>query len=201
MEGILIAKKGPPKETRTKGTKIKLAKRRRKEGQLVSLEDEVSKLKESLEEKTKQADEFLSHMQRLQAEFENYKKRAEKEKEDFVKYASEGIILKLLDVYENLERAIENSREYKNDGGLIRGIEMTYKQLKGILENEGLVPIKAVGEKFDPFRHEAVLSEVRADVEENTILEELQRGYTLNNKVIRYSKVKISKEGDTEEKD
>ncbi|MFQ5888056.1 MAG: nucleotide exchange factor GrpE, partial [Candidatus Hydrothermarchaeales archaeon] len=166
---------------------------RKEKKEFVSLEDEITKLKESLEEKTRQADEFLSHLQRLQAEFENYKKNAEKEKTEFVKYASEGLVKDLLDVYENLERAIENGKKSDNKEALLEGVEMTYKQMKETLEKEGLEPIEAMGEKFDPFKHEVLLSEVRDDLEEGTILEEIQRGYTLNKKVIKYSKVKISK--------
>ncbi len=169
----------------------KLTKKDKK--QLVTLKDEITRLKESLNEKTKQADEFLSHLQRLQAEFENYKKNQEKEKTEFVKYASERLIIDILDIYENLERAIENGKTSDNKEALLEGVEMTYKQMNQTLEKEGLEPIEAAGKKFDPYKHEVLLSEIRKDLEEGTIIEEIQRGYTLNKKVIKYSKVKISK--------
>ncbi|MBI5253646.1 MAG: nucleotide exchange factor GrpE, partial [Euryarchaeota archaeon] len=122
-----------------------------------------------------------------------YRKMAAREKEEFVKFANEALIIKLIDVYENLERAIENGKKSEDKGALLQGVELTYRQLKDLLEKEGLTQIKAVGEKFDPFRHEALMQEAKENCEDGTILEEFQRGYTLNNKVIRYSKVKVNK--------
>ncbi|MFH1774252.1 MAG: nucleotide exchange factor GrpE [Methanobacteriota archaeon] len=150
-------------------------------------------LKKKLEEKDKLAEEYLSRLKYLQADFENYKKMAAREKEEFVKFASEALIIKLIDVYENLERAIKNGKKSENREALLQGVELTYMQLKDLLEREGLAQIKAVGEKFDPFRHEALMQEAKENCEDGTILEEFQRGYTLNNKVIRYSKVKVNK--------
>jgi molecular chaperone GrpE len=153
----------------------------------------LTTLKKELKEKTKLAEDYLNRLKYLQADFENYKKRVAKEREEFVKYANEPLIIKLIDIYENLERAVENGKKTEDNEALLQGIEIIYKQLKDVLEKEGLAQIKAVGEKFDPFRHEAVMKEQRDDCEEDTILEEFQRGYTLNDKVIRYSKVKIAK--------
>lgn len=153
----------------------------------------VAALKKELEEKNKLAEEYLSRLKYLQADFENYKKMAAREKEEFVKFANEALIVKLLDVYENLERAVENGKKSEDKEALLQGVEMTYKQLKEMLEKEGLVQIKAVGEKFDPFRHEALMQEAKENCEDGVILEEFQRGYTLNTKVVRYSKVKVSK--------
>lgn len=184
-ETHLVKKEKPKRRLPT------LAKKEKKE--LISLKDEVTRLKESLDEKSKQADEFLSHIQRLQAEFENFKKSAEKEKAEHIKYASESVVKDLLDPYENLERAIENGKNSDNKDSLLDGVEMTYKQMQDVLEKNGLEPIEALGKKFDPYKHEVLLSETRDDVEEGTILEEIQKGYTLNKKVIKYSKVKISK--------
>ncbi len=151
-------------------------------------EDEIKKLKQECEESKKQAEDYLTRLKYLQAEFENYKKRTEKERAEIIKSANEALILKLLDVYENLERALQN----KSADSLHEGVGMIYRQMKEILEKGGLRPIPAVGEKFDPFRHEAVMQEVREDCEEGAVLEEFQRGYMLNDKVLRYSKVKVS---------
>ena len=161
-------------------------------GRSKSKRGKTATLKKELEEKNKLLEEYLTRLKYLQADFENYKKRAAKEKEEFVKFANEGLIIKLLDVYENLERAIENGKKSRGKRALLKGVEMTYRQLKEILEKEGLAEIKAVGEKFDPFRHEALAKESKEGCEEGIILEEFQRGYMLNDKVIRYSKVKIS---------
>ncbi len=151
----------------------------------------VEKLKDELKEKDKTIEEYISRLKYLQADFENSKKAIEREKESLVKCANDDLILKLLDVYENLERAVENGRAEK--GPLSEGVEITCGQLKSVLENEGLIVIKAVGEKLDPFRHEAIMREENKDIEEGTILEEFQRGYMLNDRVLRYSKVKVSK--------
>ncbi len=142
----------------------------------------------------KQVEEYRAMSLYLKADLDNYKKRAAREREEYIKYASESFILELLDTYENLERAVETAR--KKDGALARGLEMTYAGFGAVLEKHGLKPIKAVGEKFDPYLHEAVLQSVDNDHEDGTVLEELQRGYTLNMKVIRYAKVRVSKRGE-----
>jgi molecular chaperone GrpE len=154
------------------------------------LKSEIEKLEKELEEKNKEIEDYVSKLKYLQAEFENQMKRAEKEKEKVVKYANEKLILELIDVYENLERAIKSGKE--NPEMLMKGVEMTYNEFKKILERNGLTPIKAVGKKFDPFAHEILIKEKRDDCEEGMILEELQRGYMFQDKVIRYSKVKVS---------
>lgn len=151
----------------------------------------IDKLKEELKERDKTIEECSSRLKYLQADFENYKKAVDREKESIMKHANDEFILKLLDVYENLERALDNGREEKDS--LLEGVKMTYNQLKSLLESEGLVAIKAVGEKLDPFRHEAIMREENKDIEEDIILEEFQRGYMLKDRVIRYSKVKVSK--------
>ncbi len=158
---------------------------------------EIEALKKELEEKTKEAEEYLTRLKYLQAEFDNYRKRVEKEREEFAKYATERLVRQLLDVYENLERALENGANGDKEA-LLKGVEMTFQQLKDVLEKEGLEPIKALGARFDPFLHEAVLQEEREDCDEGTVLEEYQRGYMLNKKVIRYSKVKVAKKKEVE---
>jgi len=142
----------------------------------------------------KQVEEYKTQAMYLRADLDNYKKRAAREHEEFVKYANESLILGLVDVYENLERAVETAR--KTDDAMAKGLEMIYSNMKATLEKHGLKPIKTVGEKFDPYLHEAMLQEIDDDHEEGTILEEYQRGYMLNMKVIRYAKVKVSKRGE-----
>jgi molecular chaperone GrpE len=154
---------------------------------------EIEKLKEKLKEKDKAIEEYLSQLKYLQADFENYKKAVDREKAHTVKCANDEIIMKLLDIYENLERAVEGEKDAKVKGPLFEGLSIVYNQMKCMLEAEGLAPIKAVGEKLDPFKHEAVMQEENKDTEEGVILEEFQRGYMLKDRVIRYSKVKVSK--------
>ena len=153
---------------------------------------EIEKLKGELKEKDKVIEEHTSRHKYLQADFENYKKAVDREKAHVVKCATDDIIMKLLDIYENLERAVEGEKDAEVKGPLFEGLEIVYNQMKCMLEAEGLAPIKAVGEKLDPFKHEAIMKE-KSDTEEGMVLEELQRGYMLKDRVIRYSKVKVSK--------
>lgn len=149
--------------------------------------------KKSSDDTIKQLEETVSQykdkMQRMQADFENYKKRSEKEKREFVKYANEGLILKVLEAYEDLERALE----VKEDKNLREGVELIYKKMTKILEDEGVEEIETEHQKFDPYKHEALMTENNEDYENNEIIQDLQKGYTLNSKVIRYSKVKVCK--------
>jgi molecular chaperone GrpE len=154
-------------------------------------ENELKTLRKQLEE---EKDRCL----RLNAEFENQRKRLQKEKEEFVKYANEKLIIEFIDIMESLERGLENAKGSNSKDKLIHGMELIYKQLKNVIEKNGLAPIKALGEKFDPYKHEAMMQTPSDDDEEGTILEEFARGYMLNNKVIRYSKVRVSKNKDTD---
>lgn len=162
-----------------------------------NIEQEVSgnseKAENELEILRKQLEEEKDRCLRLNAEFENQRKRLQKEKEEFVKYANEKLIVEFIDIMESLERGLENAKGSNNKDKLIHGMELIYKQLKIVLEKNNLAPIKALGEKFDPYKHEAMMQSPSDDDEEGMILEEFARGYMLNNKVIRYSKVRVSK--------
>ena len=133
--------------------------------------------------------DYKEHLQRLQAEFDNYRKRIEKEKSEYCKFANHELMLKLLSILDSFELALKNT-EKKED--FIKGIEMIYSQFYSLLEKEGLNKIDALNKKFDPNYHEVLLIE-NLDKEEGIVLEELQKGYMLNEKVIRHTKVKISK--------
>jgi len=139
--------------------------------------------------------DLTESLQRLQAEFENYKKRVEKENREFVKYANAGLISKILNTIDTFEIALRNLNEHEK---FVKGIEMIYAQLISTLESEGLRPINSVGKKFDPYLHEVMLKQT-SDKEEGIVLEELQKGYMLHGKVLRYSKVKISEKAGQEQ--
>ncbi len=156
------------------------------------LKSELSETKKMLKEKTKTADDYLSKLQWLQAEFENFRKRIDKEKNDYVKYANKNLIMKLLDSVDDLERIMNNIK----DKEITDGLNMIYKNFLHVLENEGLKKIDASGKNFDPYKHEAFLQVVDNSKSENTVVEELQKGYMLNENVIRPAKVKISKKGE-----
>jgi molecular chaperone GrpE len=129
---------------------------------------------------------------RLYAEFENYKKRVQKDKEELVKYANEKIIQELLPVIDNLESAIEHSKNNAK-GGIVQGVENTLKELLRILGKCGLDPIEALGRDFDPSIHHALSVEEREDVEENKVTEVFRKGYMFRDKVIRAPLVGVSK--------
>ncbi|MFH1789347.1 MAG: nucleotide exchange factor GrpE [Candidatus Altiarchaeota archaeon] len=137
--------------------------------------------------------EYVETLQRLQAEFENYKKRAAREREDYVKYAKEDLIVKFLDVVDDFDRASAASETSKDYDALRQGLLLTSKKLHKILADEGVEGICAVGEVFDPVKHEALLVEHSEEHDEDVVTGELARGYTLKSKVIRPSKVKVCK--------
>ena len=149
---------------------------------------EVINLKKELEQKSQTIEELTDTLKRLQAEFENYKKRVDKEKTEFVKYASAGVIANMLPALDSFEIALKNTSDKDK---FIEGMKMVYAQIYSMLEAEGLRPIKATDEKFDPYKHEVLMKE-ESDKPEGTVLEEFQKGYMLNDKVLRFSKVKIS---------
>jgi len=135
-----------------------------------------------------QKNQFL----RLSADFSNYKKRVEKEKLDSMKYANEKLIIELLGVVDNLERAIAHSEESTKEESLLSGIKMVHKSLMDSLKKQGLEAIETEGQPFDHFLHHAVMTEPSDEVEMDTITQEFQKGYTLNSKVIRPSMVKVA---------
>ncbi len=147
--------------------------------------------KEAKSDKDKEIKDLTESLQRLQAEFQNYQKRCEKSNEDFMRYAISGFIEKLLGVVDTFELAFKSKDSHEQ---FVKGTEMIYGQLYEVLEKEGLRPIKSVGEKFDAYKHEVLLTEkTDKDEEDDIITEELQRGYMLKDKVLRFAKVKVKK--------
>lgn len=159
----------------------------KEENILAQKDEEIGKLQAEVED-------WKQSYLRKQAEFQNFTKRKEKEMEELRKFASEKIITKLLDGLDNLERAITASSESKDFDGLVKGVDMILGQLKGIMESEGVEPIKAEG-KYDPVFHHAVMVEDNPEFEDDHIVLELQKGYTMKGKVIRPSMVKVCKRG------
>ncbi len=133
--------------------------------------------------------DLKNSLSRIQADFINFKNRTQKEKAQSIALANEGLILRLLPVIDDLERALgqENCQDEYSEG-----INMIYKNMIEILKGEGLEEIPSVGEPFDPNYHHAVVMEDSDDIESNHIIETLQKGYLLNDKVIRPSMVKVS---------
>lgn len=145
-----------------------------------------------LEEARKLADENYQRYLRAQADFDNFRRRARQEKEEFVKYASLKLIEQLLPVVDNFGRALASSKENKDFDALVKGLDMTFRQLDQVLAQEGLAPIEAVGQPFNPELHQAVMQVESEEHGEGIVVEELQKGYMLKDKVIRPAMVKVS---------
>lgn len=127
---------------------------------------------------------------RLMAEFQNYKRRSEKERNDIYAYANEKLISELLNVADNFERALASDTDANE--GFVKGMEMIFKQLNDVMTKAGVEEIKALGEDFDPNFHNAVMMEDSEEYKSGKVSAVLQKGYTLNGKVIRPSMVKVA---------
>lgn len=149
--------------------------------------EETGEEKEEVKEEGKEESDDLRYL-RLMADFQNYKRRVEKEKKDLYAYANENIMSDLLTVMDNFERALEHDA----DDNFKEGIELIFKQLQDALEKSGLAEIPALGEDFDPNVHNAVMAEETEDYESGKVSGVMQKGYTLNGKVIRPSMVKVA---------
>ena len=153
-------------------------------------EEEYNQLKQE----AGKSKEYWDRVLRLQADFENIRKRLEREKQEFVRFANEGIIIDLLNVVDDLERSLQLAQDKHEDfSAFLKGIEMVLAHLYDSLKEHGLAPIEAKGKIFDPHFHEALLDIETNEFPENTVVEELQKGYLLNDRVIRTAKVKVSK--------
>lgn len=153
--------------------------------------DAVRQLKEDLARKEKELEETKNQMLRLRADTDNFRKRIAKEKSDFALFANEKLLKELIGIYQNLERAL--AAPDVNVKSLKEGVEMILKQFTAFLEKERVLPIPALGEKFDPSKHEA-LAQVESDKhEENTVVEEYSKGYFLHERVLLPARVVISK--------
>lgn len=138
---------------------------------------------------SKEEEELNTRYLRLAADFQNFRKRVEKEKGDIFAYANEKLVVELLDVIDNFERALEHSSEKES---FAEGMNMIFKQLKGVLEKSGVEEMSAIGEPFDPNFHHAVLTENSAEYDSGKVTQVLQKGYLLNKKVIRPAMVKVA---------
>ncbi|MBI4384397.1 MAG: nucleotide exchange factor GrpE [Nitrospinae bacterium] len=153
--------------------------------------DAVRQLREDLARKEKELEESKNQMLRLRADTDNFRKRIAKEKSDFALFANEKLLKELIGIYQNLERAL--AAPDVNIKSLKEGVEMILKQFTSFLEKEKVLPIPALGEKFDPSKHEA-LAQVESDKhEENTVVEEYSKGYFLHERVLLPARVVISK--------
>jgi molecular chaperone GrpE len=155
-------------------------------------EGELEALRAELEQAQAQAAEYLSGWQRARAEFANYKKRQEAEREELRRTSTQALLLKLLPVVDDFERALQTVPKESAGEGWLDGTKMILRKLQALLESEDVTPIEAAGQPFDPLWHEAILQEETDEHPDGYVIEEMQRGYRLGNRVLRPSMVKVA---------
>ncbi len=168
------------------------------EPETIEIED-VESLKQALAEEKGKAEEYLTNWQRAQADFINYKRRTEQERQEFNSYATANLILSLLPVIDDLERALDAVPPKYKKHDWVEGVRLVAHKFKTILEGQGVKPIKAVGEAFDPNYHEALRQDKG---EEGIVVEEFQKGYMMHDKLLRPARVVVGNgEGDIKEEE
>jgi molecular chaperone GrpE len=152
----------------------------------------VEGLRESLIALENEKDELFEKLQRVSADYVNFQKRTAKQTADTISYEKERVIKTLLPAMDNFDHMLQNADSAEDVDVLVKGIKIVYDQMVDILKSHDVQAIEALGEKFDPSMHQAMMRRSEADKEENTILEEFQKGYTLNGRTIRPSRVIVN---------
>jgi molecular chaperone GrpE len=158
--------------------------------------EDILSLRKALAEEGEKAEANLAGWQRAQADFTNYKKRAEQEKEETIKYANSRLLLSLLPVLDDLERAFASIPKRLAGVQWVDGVRLIERKLRTTIEAQGLTPIEAVGKSFDPYQHEAIRQDRG---EEGIVVEEIQKGYRLHDRIIRPSQVVVGNGYETED--
>jgi len=160
----------------------------------IKIVENAEKISEKLpEDRDKKIEELTELLKRLQADFENYQKQVEKQNSHSARFVKKDIMLKMLPIIDSFHQAIKNKG---NKEEFIKGVELIYLQLNNFLEAINVKPIEAIGKKFDPHLHEALMYDERE--EDNIVLEEIQKGYMIDDAILRHTKVKVSKKRDNE---
>jgi molecular chaperone GrpE len=156
-------------------------------------ESELKDKPDTIESLRAEKDELFAKLQRVSADYANFQKRVPKQISDTIGYEKERIIKTLLPALDNFEHTLQNAHSAEDVDVLVKGIRIIYDQLLDILKSHNVEQIEALGERFDPAMHQAMTQQSDPDKEENTVLEEFQKGYRLNGRVIRPSKVIVNK--------
>ena len=156
-------------------------------------EVQIKELRKLLEEKSRESEENYQRFLRSCAELENFKKRAEREKADAIKFSNEGLLKELITILDNLERAVHHSDETHNTDSLREGVKLTMDDLLKTLKKFGLEQISAMGDKFDPNKHEAISVIESSEHEDGTVIKEFQKAYFLKERLLRPAIVSVSK--------
>lgn len=153
---------------------------------------EEDKVSQELDELRRQVEEHQQKVLRTQADFDNFRRRTRQEKEEKAKYASQNLIEQLLPVLDNFERALDSSKTSNDFEALAKGVDMIFRQIDQLMDQEGLKRMETVGQPFNPDFHQAIMQVESEEYEEGYIVEEVQKGYMLKDKVIRPAMVKVS---------
>jgi molecular chaperone GrpE len=157
------------------------------------LPTDTEELQNLVAEKSKEAQENYERFLRLAAELENIKKRQEREVSELRQFANENLLKELLPVLDNLERALEHGRQSEAPEALMEGLDLVNQDFLKVLGRFGVIPINCVGERFNPAYHHAVMEEEAPEVEDQTVLKELQKGYFLQNRLLRPAMVVVAR--------
>ena len=155
--------------------------------------NEPVKLQQNFESLQKEKDELFGKLQRVSADYANFQKRVPKQIADNICYEKEKIIKSLLPALDNFEHTLQNAHSAEDAEVFIKGIQIIHDQMLDIFKSHGVEQIKSPGEKFNPAMHEAMMQKAEPEKEDNIVLEEFQKGYTLNGRVIRPCKVIVNK--------
>ena len=148
---------------------------------------------QEIEALKRERDDLFDRLLRKQAEFENFRKRMEREKSEYTQFASAELMKEMLNALDSFDLAIRNAAaEAKDSVNMLRGFELIHKQLQDTLTRFGLKPLEAKGKKFDPNFHQAFSTKATNEEEENTVIEEMRKGYTLNGRLLRPAMVTVS---------
>lgn len=155
--------------------------------------EQLERLQQELEDARKEKDEVFARLQRVSADFANFQKRVPRQIGDSVAYEREKILRSLLPVLDNFERTLQAEASDQNLEAFVKGVEIIRDQMLGVLKSHGVEMIQAVGEQFDPEKHEAMLRKHEPDQLDNVVLEEYQKGYRLDERLLRPSRVVVNK--------
>jgi molecular chaperone GrpE len=180
-KGVIQENKETSKSTETKSDDL-------------AAENPVKELEEKLKTTEEEAKETYDRFLRVSAEFENYKKRSAREMDDFRKFANQSLLKEMLSVVDNLELAINSANANpKSDSSLKEGLDLTHKEIMRVFDKFNVKPIESKGKSFDPTYHEAVMQEETEEYPENTVINEMQKGYLIHDRLLRPAMVVVAK--------
>lgn len=188
-----MAKKSKSKKKETKNQPEAKGKKKQK--------DEISLLQEENKNLKNDVEKFQDKWRRSVAEFDNFRKRSLKERKEWIKYANRNLVLELIEVLENMEKALGSIDHDKKSKNHSKGIKLVYDQFAEILKKQGLKKMEVIGEEFDPQLHDALIFTPNEDFEENTIFDCVSNGYFLDDKVLLHARVAVTKAATNDEED